>query len=139
MVVDFPVIWTSFALVRHLGYHLSSKYPLHVSQRICLLDIGVDPSFCLTVLSIAGESLSLEVTPWMSCPVAADLIAVLEGSVRFLDDINLPVKDDQSEVLLLLLLVLLPRNLSSPIPRPGNAPVDPMWNLGEVLVWPLLP
>ena len=52
---------------------------------------------------------------------------------------NLPVSADRREVLLLFgLLGLPPRNLSSPIPRPGNAPVDPMWNLGDVLVWPLL-
>ena len=52
---------------------------------------------------------------------------------------NLPVSADLSEVLLLLgLLVLPPRNLSSPIPRPGNAAAAPMWNLGDVLVWSLL-
>ena len=56
-----------------------------------------------------------------------------------LRDINLPVSADLIEVLLLLgRLGLLPRNLSSPIPRPGNAPVDPMWNLGDDLVWPLV-
>jgi hypothetical protein len=74
----------------------------------------------------------------MDGPVAIVLSAVPgEWSVRRFDKINLPVKADLSEVLLLLLLVLPPRNLSSPIPRPGNAPVDPMWNLGDVLVMPL--
>ena len=58
--------------------------------------------------------------------------------VSSLGEINLPVSADLREVLLLLgLLYLPPRNLSSPIPRPGYAPVDPMWNLGDVLVWPL--
>ena len=62
-----------------------------------------------------------------------------ECRVSSLGEINLSVSADLSKVLLLLgLLVLPPRNLSSPIPRPGNAPVDPMWNLADVLVWPLL-
>jgi hypothetical protein len=51
---------------------------------------------------------------------------------------NLPVVDDRIEVLLLLVLTVLHRNLSSPIPLPGNASVDPIWNLGDVLVLPLL-
>ena len=56
-----------------------------------------------------------------------------------LRDMNLPVSADLIEVLLLFgRLGLPPRNLSSPIPRPGNAPVDPMWNLGDDLVWPLV-
>ena len=54
-------------------------------------------------------------------------------------DINLPVSADLIEVLLLFgRLGLLPRNLSCPIPRPGSAPVDQMWNLGDDLVWPLV-
>ena len=61
-----------------------------------------------------------------------------EWRVSRLDEINLPVNADLNEVLLLGLLTLPPRNLSSPIPRPGNAPVDPMWNLGDVFVGPLL-
>ena len=51
---------------------------------------------------------------------------------------NRPVVEDQIEVLLLLPLTVLQRNLSSPIPCPGSAPVDPIWNLGDVLLLPLL-
>jgi hypothetical protein len=51
---------------------------------------------------------------YMSLPVATDLKAVSgEWRVRRFDEINLPVKADRSEVLLLLVLVLPPRNLSS--------------------------
>jgi hypothetical protein len=71
----------------------------------------------------------------MNCPVTTDFRVVLDDcTVRLLDDINLPVKAYRIDVLLLLLLALLARNLSSPISPPGNTPVDPMWNLGDFLV-----
>ena len=87
-----------------------------------------------------GPSLSTPDPPNLAGFVATKVRPVF-GELKFssLRDINLPVSADLSEVLLLFgLLVLPPRNLSSPIPRPGNASVDPMWNLGDVLDRPLL-
>ena len=100
---------------------------------MCLLDS--DPSSCLTTLSIPGASLSLADPPYIDGAVATTRRAVFEECiVSNLGDINLPVSAALRDVLLLFgLLGLPPRNLSSPIPRPGNAPVDPMWNLGDVL------
>ena len=87
-----------------------------------------------------GASLSTAGPPNLAGAVATNVRPVL-GECKFssLRDMNLPVSADLSEVLLLFgLLVFPPRNLSSPIPRPGYAPVDPMWNLGDDLDWPLL-
>ena len=127
------MIGTSFDLVWHLGYQRSSTYSLHVSHRMCLL--VSDLSSCLTTLSMPGASLSFANPPYIDGAVATNVRAVFgECIVSSLRDINHPVSADLSEVLLLFgRLGLPPRNLSSPIPRPGNAPVDPMWNLGYVL------
>jgi hypothetical protein len=45
-------------------------------SRIGYVDWIVMSSFCLTVLSIAGESLMLAVDPCMNLPVSSDLSAV---------------------------------------------------------------
>jgi hypothetical protein len=77
----------------------------------------------------------VQIRMWPYLPVATDL-NVVPGDWRVicLDEMNLPVEVDLIEVLLLLVLNLPSRNLLSPIPLPGNAPVDPMWNLGDDLV-----
>ena len=84
--------------------------------------------------------MSPPVPPNLSEFVATRVSPVLgEFRCSSLRDMNLPVSADLIEVLLLFgRLSLPPRNLSSQIPRPGNAPVDPMWNLGDDLVWPLV-
>ena len=133
-----PVIGTSLDISWHLGNPRSSTHPLHVSYLICLLDRR--PSCCRTTLSMPGSSLSPADPPNLAGFVATRVSPVF-GEFRFssLRDINLPVSANLSEVLLLFgLLVLPPRNLSSPIPRPGNAPAAPMWNLSDGLGWPLL-
>ena len=82
-----------------------------------------------------GASLSTADPPYLSGAVATNVRPVLgEFSLSILRYMNLPVSADLSEVLLLFGRLGLPsRNLSSPIPCPGNAPVDTMWNLGDVL------
>ena len=42
---------------------------------------------------------------------------------------NLPVAPDQRGILLPLPPL---KNLSGPTPRPGNADVEPIWNLGDL-------
>jgi hypothetical protein len=102
---------------------------------ICLLDTADEPSIGRTVLSIAADLLSFADPSLMNLPVVIDLNAVPgDWRVSCLDEMNLPVEVDLIEVQLFLVLDLPPRNLSSPIPLPGNSPFDLMWNLGDNLV-----
>ena len=92
------------------------------------MSAGQAPILWRTTLLMPGASLSPVDPPNLSGFVATKVSPVFgEFRCSSLRDINLPVSADLSEVLLLFgLLVLPPRNLSSPIPRPGNAPAAPM-------------
>ena len=68
----------------------------------------------------------------MNLPVVADLgvFAACSLPPAGAAAMNLPVAPDQRGILLPLPPL---KNLSAPTPRPGNAVIEPKWNLGDLL------